>query len=92
MKSYGDKWNLSKLNVAIEGRKSSLQWKRLHEFHFTGYHNSTTSINVSHKTDLGDFFQPGDSIRVSFTLVSGTTFQVNGLALCHSAQPFDAVV
>jgi len=107
VKSYGTQWKSSKLQVTVEGRKkalltnddsdqstsSSSSWEKLHEFILSGEHNMTTSINYSQRTDLGDFWQEpqNSSVRVTYTLVSGTTFQINGLALCYSEQPFDAV-
>lgn len=92
MKSYGPEWKSSKLEVIVEGRKAEgSSWEKLDHFNLSGEHSITTSINYSHRNDLKDFLQPGGSTRVTFTVVGGTKFQINGLALCHSEQSFDAV-
>lgn len=79
----------------VEGRKADhtkySPWEKLDHFNLSGQHSITTSINYSHRIDLGDFLHPGSSARVTFTVIGGTRFQINGLALCHSEQPFDAV-
>mmetsp|Transcript_2758 Transcript_2758/g.4109 ORF Transcript_2758/g.4109 Transcript_2758/m.4109 type:complete len:628 (+) Transcript_2758:127-2010(+) len=89
IKSYGPKWKDSQLEVVVDGKENKSSWKNLKHFYLSGEHNTTTSINYSHRVDLEDFLQAGSSVRVTFTLVGGNTFQINGIALCHDAKSID---
>lgn len=65
-------------------------WTQLHKITLEGTHTAKTSINYSCHLDLGDFFlSPRSGLRATFALVGGTTFQINGLALCHSNLPLE---
>lgn len=88
LKSYGKLWASSRLLLVVEGSKPSYQggnWKELRKAELDGVHDSPTSINYSHKIDLGDFLQLGSTVRANFTITGGSRFQINGLALCESA-------
>ena len=88
IRSYGDLWEGSDLLVTVEGRAHGSSdpsaWGKITQFNLSGVHDSKTSINYVHRADLGDSpLVPGDGLRVTFQLVNGTIFQINGLALCR---------
>ena len=94
LKSYGKNWAGSQLEILVEGKKADAKdsrWETLHDAYLSGEQTTTTSINYSHHVDLGGFFQPGSSIRATFTVVGGNIFQINGLSLCYNAQALDDV-
>ena len=81
------KWKAAKIQVIVEGKMMQDEisdWVNLTQFHLKGAHDSQTSINYSHRVDLGSFLQTGSSIRAKFTLIGGSTFQINGMAFCNS--------
>ncbi len=92
MKNYGPGWENVRLELVIEGRveKNSEEWLEMKKLELSGSHNATTSVNYSEQIDLGSKLQVGSSVRATFTLLKGTQFQVNGLALCHSYQPIES--
>ena len=85
VRSYGKLWKSSRLSLVVEGSKPSHEggaWKQLHKADLDGIHDSQTSIDYSHRINLGDFLQIGSSVRARFTIVGGSRFQINGMALC----------
>ena len=84
LRSYGREWEDVRLSLIVEGSDSPNDddWVNLHQTILEGSHNSQTSVNYSHRIDLGDFLQVGSSIRATFTIISGAKFQINGLAIC----------
>ena len=92
LKSYGPDWEDVRLDLVVEGKldKDSEEWIELKKVELSGSHNSKTSINYSEQIDLGSHLQVGSSVRATFTVVQGTQFQINGLALCHSYQPIES--
>jgi hypothetical protein len=84
LKSYGKDWADVRLSLLVEGSKDPDvgEWVVLHEAILEGFHDSQTSINYSHRTELGNFLQTGSSVRATFTIINGARFQVNGLAFC----------
>lgn len=92
LKSYGPAWENVRLDLVVEGKvdKDSEKWIKLKKLELTGSHNASTSINYSEQIDLGSQLQVGSSVRAIFTVVLGTQFQINGLALCHSYQPIES--
>ena len=92
LKSYGPDWENVRLDLLVEGKldKTSEEWIQLKKLQLRGSHNSRTSINYSEQIDLGSQLQVGSSVRATFTVVQGTQFQINGLALCHSFQPIES--
>jgi len=92
LKSYGPDWEDVRLDLVVEGKldKNSEEWIELKKLELSGSHNSKTSVNYSEQIDLGSQLQVGSSVRATFTVVQGTQFQINGLALCHSYQPIES--
>ena len=89
LKSYGKSWEAARLQIVVEGRKSNstdvdaFSWKEVDRSFLDGAHNVATSISYSHHANLGDTLLAGSDVRITFTLVGGDTFQINGIALCH---------
>jgi hypothetical protein len=91
LKSYGEKWEGSALEVTISQRlpQSTGNATRGNANEFTtvkkqtipGVHNSTSSITYS--TEIK--FPPipaGSDVTLTLQLVGGTTFKVTGMMLC----------
>ena len=80
------------LDVTISSRASNAtDWTEVKRLELTGFHDATTSISYSEQVDLGSSLQVGNDVQVTFTLVQGEQFQINGLALCHSLQPLEEI-
>jgi hypothetical protein len=85
MKSYGPKWEDSRLRVETSGRMrtQSSPWEDLAaERFFEGIHSKNTSEMYTEKIALPDPIPVGGSLRLRYTLVSGATFKIMGLAVC----------
>jgi hypothetical protein len=88
LRSYGKQWQSSRLLLVVEGRSPSNSttaddWKELYQSELSGIHDVETSINYSHRINFA-LLQAGSSLRATFTLVGGSRFQINGMALCAS--------
>lgn len=83
MRSYGEKWDGSKLKVeAWSGDKL------LASDEIVGFHDKKTSETYNIKMKLIDpessspGISPGSDLKVTFELVGGTTFKISGMAIC----------
>jgi lysophospholipase L1-like esterase len=83
MRSYGEKWEGSKLKVeAWSGNK------KLASDEIVGFHDKKTSetYNIKMKLIDQDSESPGipagSDLKVTFELVGGTTFKISGMAIC----------
>lgn len=86
IKSYGVEWESVRLDLVVERmvEHNDSTWTQLQKVELTGFHDSHTSINYSLQLDLGSEIEIGGSVQATFTLVSGSKFQINGIGLCHS--------
>jgi hypothetical protein len=83
LKSYGPKWENSQLRVETSGRmRTQSPWEDLAEHFFAGIHSKNTSEMYTEEIALPDPVPVGGSLRIRYTLVSGTTFKIMGLAVC----------
>jgi hypothetical protein len=90
MRSYGEKWEGSKLKVEIWSTE-----KLVASSEIVGFHNKKTSETYNIKTKIGDTLSKeqsgtsvanevaiGSDLKIAFTLVGGTTFKISGMAIC----------
>ena len=88
MKSYGDKWRNSRLQVSTfesssDGDNTSKRnWKQLTSREMVGFHNKNTSEMYTESIPLSESIPKGASLRVAAHLVDGTSFKLMGLAIC----------
>lgn len=83
MRSYGPKWEKSRLRVETSGRtRTQSPWEDLAEHFFVGIHAKNTSEMYTEEVALADPVPIGGSLRLRYTLVDGTTFKIMGLAVC----------
>lgn len=84
MKSYGDDWMDSRVNVSLSVLGGSTTTKEdvlMETFgELEGIHNSTTSVN--YKTTFDVNANVGDTVKANFVLVGGTTFKFTGMLFC----------
>ena len=79
MKSYGEKWESSRVRCEIENLDTnSIVETELLE----GTHNKTTSETYSSRFNLKRKSSSVKGFRIRLTLVGGTYFKMMGLALC----------
>jgi len=86
MKSYGDKWanstirvQLSTLPINSDGNK---EWSVLSSADLYGFHDKKTSEMYTESMELTRVAAAKDHLRLSITLINGTTFKIMGLAIC----------
>lgn len=82
LKSYGPKWEHSKLLVTIEGRSGNGDWEEVGRDEILGVHNKETSEVYTRAIKLADEAKEGTLLRIRYKLESGATFKVMGLAVC----------
>lgn len=83
MKSYGEKWEGSRLSVSVSEKSGdNADWRRLSERDLVGVHAKNTSETYPETLSLGHAVQPGSSLQVSYELTGGKTFKIMGLAVC----------
>jgi hypothetical protein len=89
MKSYGEKWDNSRVKVTIfdkavgvDDADTSVTWKVVKSAELEGFHNKTTSEMYTERIVLSEPVSTGRSLKLTVTLVSGTTFKILGLAIC----------
>jgi hypothetical protein len=83
LKSYGSKWKNSLLRVQASSQmRTQSPWEDLAEHFFSGIHSKNTSEMYTEEIALPDPVPVGGSLRLRYTLVSGTTFKIMGLAVC----------
>ena len=63
-------------------RNNTKHWELVTQFDLKGEHDQKTSINYSYNAKFGNLLEVESSVRITFTLISGKKFQINGMALC----------
>lgn len=86
LKSYGISWIDSAVLITPRVvRQSGLLEKDEANVTLQGFHNSSTSINYWETLKLqGSGALPGDKVHVTFQMVSGFAFRINGLLFCSN--------
>jgi hypothetical protein len=82
LKSYGPKWEHSKLRVIIEGGSRDHEWEETGSYEIVGVHNKETSEIYTKAIRLTSKAKKGTSLRIRYKLESGDTFKVMGLTVC----------
>lgn len=87
MKSYGPKWQGSRLRVQTWQNKDSknsdeIDWEELNVKEMVGFHDKNTSEMYTEAIELTKPIERGASLRVGAQLVGGNTFKLMGLAVC----------
>jgi hypothetical protein len=88
MKSYGDKWDNSRVKLTIfeqavgSEADTSVTWKLIKSAELEGFHNKTTSEMYTERIVLSEPVSAGRSLKLTVALVSGKTFKIMGLAIC----------
>lgn len=83
MRSYGEKWQDSKLKVEAWSGENLLASDEI-----VGFHDKKTSETYNIKMKLIDKesaspgIPAGSDLKVTFELVGGTTFKITGMAIC----------
>jgi hypothetical protein len=86
MKSYGPTWIGSKLKikVTIDHPSNSTMLPDVSNYEIDGFHEVRTSVHFPHKFELpGNGASVGDNVILEAELVGGSTFKINGIALCR---------
>eukprot|EP00804_Cyclotella_cryptica_P023088 CCRYP_000332-RA/>CCRYP_000332-RA protein AED:0.27 eAED:0.27 QI:273/1/1/1/1/1/2/314/757 len=90
MRSYGEKWEGSKLKVEIWSKEKLMAHQEI-----VGFHDKKTSETYNIKIKIGTI-SPGDhdtatvdreitigsNLKIVFELVEGKTFKISGMAIC----------
>lgn len=79
MKSYGEKWSDSEIEVSAMVKKESM-WNEVRRNSIFGFHAKHTSEVYTDRMEID--VNVGADFRVVIELVGGTTFKVMGLAIC----------
>ena len=82
MKSYGEKWEGSRLRASVAERHSSADWGVVDTVNLSGVHAKNTSEMYPEKMNLPHPIPTASSLQVSYELTGGTTFKIMGLAIC----------
>ena len=82
LKSYGEKWEGSKLSASVAEKGQGTDWKVLKALEMTGIHAKNTSETYPETMTLPHSIPAGSSAQVSYRLAGGTTFKIQGLAVC----------
>jgi lysophospholipase L1-like esterase len=82
MKSYGEKWEGSRLEVRLKSQEQSNVWKDIQVREMVGFHGKNTSEMYTEAFKLSQPIPVGSSLRLGAKLVGGTTFKLLGLAVC----------
>lgn len=84
MRSYGEKWDGSKLKVQIWSKDKIVASDEI-----IGYHDKKTSETYNIKMKIGE--EPsaevkevtiGSDLKITFELIGGNTFKISGMAIC----------
>jgi len=82
MKSYGDEWYGSEIEVCLFRGKDNEEaiFKKV----ISGYHKSQTSVSYTYNFELDDdkSFVEGEYLKLDITFVAGKKFKVTGMGLC----------
>jgi hypothetical protein len=86
MKSYGEKWkdSAATVEVRIVRQSGDTEEEAVEPVTLVGTHNSNTSVNYWEAIQLGKGALVGDNVHVTFQMVGGTTFRINGLLFCSN--------
>jgi hypothetical protein len=84
MRSYGEKWanSTARIDISSKSSRSGSDWKALTSKDLVGFHDKHTSEMYTEPIRLPTDVQPGDILRISITLLSGSTFKIQGMAVC----------
>jgi hypothetical protein len=84
MRSYGENWANSTVRVDISSKssQSGSDWKSLTSKDLVGFHDKHTSEMYTEPINLPTDVQSGDNLRISIALSGGSTFKIQGLAVC----------
>jgi hypothetical protein len=89
MKSYGPKWDGSRLrlqtwlrNDNTDSNSNVINWEELNAKEVVGFHDKNTSEMYTEAIELTKPIERGTSLRVGAELVGGTMFKLMGLAVC----------
>jgi hypothetical protein len=77
MKSYGPKWDNSRMQVTVQQGETTLLNKVLE-----GFHDKHTSETYTEPLQLKNTVTPGSTFQLRMELVEGETFKIMGLAVC----------
>ncbi|KAL7548471.1 hypothetical protein ACHAWF_011785 [Thalassiosira exigua] len=81
MRSYGEKWEGSRLKVDVWSGDTLMATKDI-----VGFHDKKTSETYNIKMRLdGDQtagVERGSNLKIAFELIGGTTFKISGMAVC----------
>jgi len=80
MKSYGEKWKDSRAKFSV--RSSTNETALFAEQELSGENDVPYSLTHSHKFELVATVKKGESLDLTFDLVSGSAFKVLGMMLC----------
>jgi hypothetical protein len=80
MKSYGPKWNKSRLQ--IRSWKTPNESVLLDERYIVGFHDKNTSEMYTEAIELPEPIPSGARLKLGAKLVGGTEFKIMGLAVC----------
>ncbi|KAL7435777.1 hypothetical protein ACHAXH_004180 [Discostella pseudostelligera] len=87
MRSYGEKWDGSLLNVEVWSDNKLMAKKDIEGFHDK---NTSETYNIKmklfendeQKGEVGDGAVIGSDLKITFTLKGGSTFKISGMAVC----------
>ena len=79
LKSYGERWMDSRVNVKIIRISGSVE--EIIEKEIEGSHSSETSVSYTYNYEINT--EPGDDLKIHIELVSGSTFKFTGMAFCY---------
>lgn len=84
MRSYGEKWEGSKLKVEVWSGATKLASDEI-----AGFHDKKTSetYNIKMRLDTAtgngvEGATVGSDLKITFELIGGTTFKISGMAIC----------
>jgi len=78
MRSYGEKWAGSTLNVQVYSGDALFASEDI-----VGFHDKHTSETYNIKMELdGDGVTVGSDLTIKFQLTGGSTFKISGMAIC----------
>lgn len=85
MKSYGRKWEKSRLRVRVwdQGKAGQGPQSQILDVEIEGVHDLPISVYFDHKFYLGTGgILKGNWVKAQFDLIGGTTFKIQGLLFC----------
>lgn len=79
MKSYGEKWNTSRLAVNFRTMRGNVMIAET-SGELEGFHDSETSVNYDAFFDVAA--EVGDRVEAKFDVVGGAIFKITGMLFC----------